>query len=111
MTPDPLAIVARLADTVAACPGQTDAADAILAALRLALVAAGDPGDRPIRLRTVDAPPVAPGEPVAVTAGRLAMRLDDVALARRWGTIDDLRRVVDLAADEVRQAMLGSVEP
>ena len=88
----------------------TDAAraiDQIAARLRADLLAPAAAGDTPPRLRLVELPLLVAYGPEAA-ADRLRLRLDELALAKRFGDASDVQRMVGLIVDELRHAAVAS---
>ncbi|MEI6239596.1 MAG: hypothetical protein WCR51_04345 [Planctomycetia bacterium] len=94
-----------------AAPSVTHAAralDPLVASLRASLILPRSPADPEPVLRLVSLPPLAGGEGARVLADRLRMRLDEIAMAKRWGDAADVQRVLDVTIGELRQAALGA---
>lgn len=108
----PRDVVSALFTAAAAAPDSFAAERVIapmLAGLREGLEAERIEADRPALLRTSSPRPPSPDDGIATAAGRLAARLDDLALARRFGDPGAVRRVIDLIERELRQVALAKV--
>lgn len=61
----------------------------------------------PPRIVTYQPPTVRAGESHAMTAERVAHRLNDLHCARELGTPEDVRAVIEMTVNEVRTAAMG----
>jgi hypothetical protein len=112
-TIDALATVSDIRTAVAAAPSLTAATRAIepmLAALAAKLKAPRIEGEATPMIRAWSPGGPRPGETATETAARLAFRLDEIALAKRWSDAADVQRVVDTCVRELRAAAIGSFQ-
>jgi hypothetical protein len=104
---------ATVAGLIQAARSQPDAIRAsravepLLASLRSRLAADGPEGGAAPVIRTWSPGGPRLGEPVEQTVARLSFRLDEIALAKRWGDATDVQRMVDLTVGELRQTALA----
>jgi hypothetical protein len=106
------AVTAGFFAAAAAAPTRTHAAralDPLAATLQAKLATIGTDAGPAGLLRAVEHPPLTGRETEEQIADRLRLRLDELALARRFGDALDVQRMTSLAVNELRQAALARV--
>jgi hypothetical protein len=87
-------------------PTADRAVAAILADLRRQLSAPPPAGEPPPMIRTWSPAGPRRGEHPTETAARLSARIEEIGLARRYGDVVDVRRMIELTIDELRQVAI-----
>jgi hypothetical protein len=103
-------IVRELYAAANEAPNQVEAARAvepILARLKAELKTPRIEGDAVPMIRTWSPNGPRRGETLLETATRLSFRVDEIALAKRWGDSTDVQRMLDITLGELRDAALG----
>ncbi len=85
------------------------AVEPILARLKETLKTPRVEGDAVPMIRTWSPDGPRRGETPIETATRLSFRVDEIALAKRWGDSSDVQRVLDRTLRELREVALGAV--
>lgn len=107
------AVISGFFAAAAAATSKTAAAralDPLAASLRADLLLPAGAGSPAPMLRAVALPRLTGREGPEAVAARLRLRLDELALAKRFGDADDVRRMVDVAIGEIRQAAVAQVK-
>jgi hypothetical protein len=103
------AIATSFFGAVAAAQSETHAAralDPLATSLRASLMLpTAEAAPAPV-MRLIRLPPATGVEGPTAAADRLRLRLDEIALARRFGDASDVARVVALTVAELRQAAM-----
>ena len=84
------------------------AIDPIAARLRADLLTTVSAADASPRLRLVELLPLTAADGPQAAADRLRLRLDELALAKRFGDATDVRRMAGIIVDELRHAAVAA---